>query len=131
MNKFLKYHLPALLFAGLIIGLSSIQNVKFRPVRMIAFDKIVHFIEYSIFAFLAFRSVSNISNRLNLNKSLLLSVLVVSLFAWGDETYQRFVPGRQFDVYDLLTDVLGSILVMTFLWFRSKRKNESITLDKA
>ena len=127
MNNFLKYHLPALLYAALILTLSSLQNIDVRPLRMLAFDKIVHFVEYSIFAFLIFRSISHLSGRINLNKSLLLSALVVCLFAWGDETFQRFVPGRHFDIYDLLTDVFGAWLVLIFLWQRRKKLKETTT----
>ena len=127
MKKFLIYHFPALLYAALIITLSSLQNIDIRPLQMLAFDKIVHFVEYSIFAFLIFRSISHISNKINLNKSLLLSALIVCLFAWGDETFQRFVPGRHFDIYDLLTDVAGAWLVILFLWQRRKKLKETTT----
>ncbi len=94
--------------------------------------QLMHFLEYAVLAFLLSRALyftfsSKLSNPSNpkgfLNifglKSLtaqqLLSVLLSMLYALSDETHQIFVPGRAFQVIDLVVD-LGGILTGVWLW---------------
>ncbi|MCB2230546.1 VanZ family protein [bacterium] len=119
--RFLWYHLPVLLYAGLIIAASSLPNLKTPKVDFVALDKLIHFVEYSLFAWITFRSFSHIGRPISLTVAYLLSVLFVSLFAMADEYYQSFVPGRVMDVNDLVMDIGGAILVATFFWLRARR----------
>ncbi len=120
-RRFMMYHLPAILYAGMVIGLSSIPHLKGPSIDILAADKIAHFVEYGLFAILIYRSFSNFTSACSPGRAFLLSALFVILFAALDENYQRFVPGRQFDVYDLLTDTLGAILVLLLLWIRKRK----------
>lgn len=123
MNRFLKYHLPAILYGLLVIILSSVAHFHTPSLRFIGVDKVIHFLEYAIFAVLVFRSFSHISERLSDRSVFLLSLLFLSLFAALDETYQKFIPGRQPDLTDAISDISGSILILILLWFwRSKRR---------
>jgi VanZ family protein len=45
----------------------------------------------------------------------------LSVFALLDEFHQKFVPGRHADLADLLTDLIGAFLVISFLWLRGRR----------
>lgn len=121
LRWFLVYHLPTILYAGLVVALSSIPYLKSPSLKFFTFDKVAHFLEYSVFAFLTFRSFSHLSGRINANRAFLLSILFLSLFALVDEFHQSFVPGRHADVADLLTDLLGAFLVISFLWLRRHR----------
>ena len=121
-RHFAKYHLPVILYAGAVLALSSIPDLGRPPVRILAADKIAHFVEYGIFAWVAFRSFSNIDRNYPLVRAFLLSVTFILAFAILDEYYQRFVPGRHFDIYDLLTDAGGAILVLLLIWMRKKRE---------
>lgn len=118
---FLRYHLPVILYAAAILLVSSIANLSPPQVRLIALDKLAHFLEYAIFAYIAFRSFSHLSANISLSISYLLTMLFVSLFAVGDEYYQSFIPGRVMDGYDLLMDIVGALLVATFFWLRRRR----------
>lgn len=118
---FLRYHLPVILYAAAVLSVSSIANLSTPQVRLIALDKLAHFLEYAVFAYIAFRSFSHLGRRISLNTSYLLTMLFVSLFAVGDEYYQSFVPGRVMDGYDLLMDIVGALLVATFFWLRRRR----------
>lgn len=121
-HRFVIYHLPVILYAGAVITLSSIPYLSRPPIRILAADKIAHFIEYGIFAWLVFRSFLNIGPDHRANRAFVFSFLFILVFALFDEYYQRFIPGRHFDLYDLLTDAGGALLVLILVWLREKRR---------
>ncbi|MEW6050472.1 MAG: VanZ family protein [Candidatus Zixiibacteriota bacterium] len=118
---FVRYHAPMLFFASAIITVSSIPDLKGPQLQFIPFDKLAHFLEYAVFAILAYRSFSQLVPQMNLDLAYVLCLLFVALFAGFDEYYQRYVPGRYTDVKDFATDLAGAVLVGTFLWLRSRR----------
>lgn len=122
--KFIKFHLPALLYAAGIIAVSSIHNLRLPQVGIADFDKLIHFLEYAVFAFLIFRSIYHISPKITLKQTLLFSALFLSFFALMDETYQYFIPGRHSDLWDFITDICGSLIVLTLcgLWYKKPSK---------
>jgi len=122
--SFIKYHLPALLYAFGIIAVSTIPNLKISRVNLVGFDKIIHFLEYAIFAFLIFRSVYNISPKITIKLTMLISALFLSFFALSDEIVQHFIPGRHSELWDFVTDLGGSFIVLTLcgLWYKKRSK---------
>lgn len=114
-RRFVIYHLPVLLYSLGVLALSSIPNLATPQIRLIALDKVAHFLEFAVFAYLTFRSVSNFSPRLKLMWIVLLSALFLSLFALLDEIYQHYVPGRHMDVLDFVTDMGGALIVLVLL----------------
>ena len=58
LAAFFRYHLPLILYGGLILFVSSIPNLHPPRVSWLPFDKVAHFLEYAVFAFLAYRSLS-------------------------------------------------------------------------
>ena len=92
------------------------------PIRFLLADKLAHLVEYGIFAFLTFRSLTNLGRRVAINRAVLLSALFVCLFAAFDEYYQRFISGRRSDVYDLAADVLGAMLVLLLMWLKHRKQ---------
>jgi len=123
---FVVYHLPVVAYAAIIIIVSSIPYLSVPKYDFILFDKVAHFAEYAVFAFLTFRSFSHISPKIDINRAFLLSALFLCVFALFDELYQYFVPGRHTDVYDLAGDILGSLLVLIFLRLRAKKGKSSL-----
>ena len=121
LRNFAWYHLPAILFAVAILSVSSIPNLHGPELRVVPFDKLAHFLEYAFFSFLIFRSLSRLTWIERATTVFLLSLLILSLFAAGDEYFQRFVPGRQSDPADFAADVIGGILILTYLWLRKHR----------
>jgi len=121
-RRFLWYHFPLILYAILVIGVSSVRNLRGPHVDFIALDKLAHFVEYALFALLTWRSFSNLSSRLSANTALLLSLLFLAVFALIDEYFQSFIPGRHADAADWATDILGAFLVLALLWIRRRRK---------
>lgn len=118
MKRFLRYHLPAILYGGLIIGLSSIPDWGQKQSYILGYDKILHFFEYGFFAVIIFRSFSNISQKFSLMKIVSFSLIFITIFACLDEYYQSHIPGRDSDIYDALFDFLGATLIVLILAFK-------------
>lgn len=85
-------------------------------------DKVAHFVEYALFAFLAFRSVSHLNSSIKGGPAALLSLGFLIVFAALDEYYQQFVPGREADAVDIMSDIAGALLVLAILWFRGRSR---------
>ncbi|HOD66366.1 MAG TPA: VanZ family protein [candidate division Zixibacteria bacterium] len=124
-ERLLRYHLPVLLYAGGIIALSSIRDFRPPDLPIPSLDKVVHLLEYAVFAYLVFRSFYHMGRSPRLGRALLWSALFVTFFALADEMYQRYVPGRHSDWRDFVVDVLGALLVLGILgiyrWRRRRR----------
>jgi VanZ family protein len=86
--------------------------------------KLAHFTEYAILGLLAARAFLG-SGRRSLRKSwLLLSLLLVILYALSDEFHQLFVPSRTGSIYDSLIDMSGgtAALLLLALWRKVKKR---------
>jgi VanZ family protein len=116
IRVFMVFHAPMLLYASAIITVSSIPDLKGPELKIIAFDKMAHLIEYSIFAFLTFRSFANLVPGMRLGLAFSLSLFFLAIFAALDEYYQGFVPGRVPDLKDYAFDMLGVIAILTLVW---------------
>ncbi|MEA3296876.1 MAG: VanZ family protein [candidate division Zixibacteria bacterium] len=120
LYRFAWYHLPAILFALVIIIVSSIPNLQAPRVVAIAFDKIAHLLEYAIFSVLIFRSFSHWDVTSRPTRTFLFSALFLSLFAVFDEFYQKLIPGRNTDPLDIIADLSGALLVLIVLGLRRR-----------
>ena len=69
-----------------------------------------HFLNYFILGVLALNALS-FYHTVN-TKSMFIVFLLGSLFGFIDETIQRFVPGRAFTWFDVLTDSVGFLTGM-------------------
>ena len=118
---FFYYHLPMILYAGVIIAISSIPDLHPPKIRMIAFDKAAHFVEYALFAFLTFRSFSNWAWMNRMGRGCIFAALFLTMFAVFDESYQYLIPGRFASAYDVLADLGGALLVLAFFEVRRRR----------
>ncbi len=127
MKRFLQYHLPVILYGSLILTVSSIPNLRTPEIRFLAFDKVAHFIEYALFAFLAFRSLSNLPPRKNGWGAYIATLVCVLIFSFLDELVQYYTPGRHWDILDILTDFLSGLLVLVAirLWYRDIRPSSN------
>lgn len=81
----------------------------------VPYDKVAHAITYSIITLLLWLSLTK-------NK-ILSSIVIATLIAISDEMYQLFLPGREADFIDLMTD-LGAIGATCLLLFWFSRKSE-------
>jgi VanZ family protein len=108
VNRSLKRWVPLVIWVVLIFSLSSIPSLPVNyPESSFGFDKIAHFTEYLVFAFLFYRAL----NEGSVKKVRLICFLVI-VSALGvavlDELYQGLV-GRDSSCTDGLADLAGAI----------------------
>jgi VanZ family protein len=111
-RTFIIYHLPVILYAGLIFLGSSLPQSQIHIPFSIK-DKVLHFIEYGIMGYLLMRSAIRWSDNMRAMTLILLVILAGSVYAASDEIHQYFVPGRSCDIYDWLADVMGLVSGIT------------------
>ena len=129
-TKYLVYQLPAILWIVAIFVQSSIPDLSAPDLGFKTQDKLAHMVEFGILAFLlrryfVFNESINLQNKWYAN-----SIIVGCCYAVFDEIHQAFVPGRSADVFDVLADVIGVLIVINFyLWLDRKKNRVSISND--
>jgi len=121
-KPFAKYLLVAWLLA--IISVSSIPSLPTLKIHTsgsdIRLDYLIHFCEYGILAGMAFLTFADSQFRLRYTKIFLITICLI-LFAIADEYHQKLIPGRAFNVKDILSNIAGILgaLVFCVVVFRS------------
>jgi len=117
--RFMTYWLPVILYAGLIVFLSSLSSpgVNFITIFPGFDDKIIHAVEYAILAILCYRALLHTATGDWRLYAALLSIAASVVFGITDEIHQAFVPLRHADPWDLMADSIGaSIGVGIWKW---------------
>ncbi|MDR2492010.1 MAG: VanZ family protein [Coriobacteriales bacterium] len=110
----------ALLWAALIFFLSSIEGGDYPP-HPGFLNYVAHFCEYLVFGTLLTVALNGPTRALW--KSALIALVVASVYAVSDEFHQFFVPGRQCDPIDWLTDTIGAAVgCLATIFYLSARK---------
>ncbi len=112
--RFLVYWLPVYVYAIIIFYLSSMTPVDLPPI--VFSDKIVHMIEYFLFALLLIRAMFHSCPYVFRSSPFLMTFVLGTLYAFSDEIHQYFVPGRVFSYHDLLADIIGIVLAIVMCW---------------
>jgi len=110
LTSMLRYWIPFILYSAIILFFST-RPLSHLP-RLPLSDKIIHFLEYSLYGALLARLLLQRFPRTWIRPSL-LAWFGVALFAVLDETVQNFVAGRQADVWDWMADVTGGLFGIT------------------
>lgn len=124
MKIFFYYHFPAIIYAVVVFLLSSVPGMNIPEYKFLVSDKIMHFMEYALFAILIFRSFSQLFRKQKFHYVIVVSSFFLILFALLDEYYQKYIPGRESDVADVILDVFGASLILFLLWIRKHRNNQ-------
>jgi VanZ family protein len=84
-------------------------------------DKLVHVIEYAVFAILLVLALSTVHEK----RVPWIVLSLTLLFAISDEIHQSFVPFREASVGDILADLLGACAGALLLWSVRSRQSRS------
>jgi VanZ family protein len=104
-----------------MIVASSVPKIPAAPPPLLHFDKVLHLVEYGVFAWL-WGDVVRGSSRMALRRHALAIVIFGGLL-WGalDEAYQGIV-GRSRDPNDFLADAIAIIAVQAVQEKRARAK---------
>ncbi|MBN1164543.1 MAG: VanZ family protein [Candidatus Krumholzibacteriota bacterium] len=129
MNAKIKRWLPLFLWFIVIFGLSSIPRLPGDGISLPrGFDKVMHCLEYAVFAIFLYRGSSYHKKSVDWNdirRVIILGLVVGSL----DELYQSIFPERDSSVFDLIADMAGVLMgsALAFIWhLRRSKKVERI-----
>ena len=73
--------------------------------------KIAHFTLYFILGITVYLLLKEYTDK----RVILFTILICFLYAISDEVHQLFVPGRSFQVFDIVIDTLGSTMSILFM----------------
>jgi VanZ family protein len=110
----------AFAYAIVVVGLSSYPGLRLPETGTDMADKVVHFIQYAILAFLVSRGWGPMRPGGATGLRAWLPVIVLLVFASADEYHQHWIPGRYPEWIDWFADVLG-IAVGFALGMRANR----------
>ncbi len=111
------YWLPPAAYMCIIVALSSTPAASKVPLLWKHQDKVLHFCEYFLLAFLAARAFGGPSATPE-SWRIALAGAISAAFGAFDELYQQFIPGREASVLDVLADAYGvvaGLLAWSFL----------------
>lgn len=115
MYRFLIYQFPVILWAVIILTVSSMPNFGIISVKWTKYDKVIHFVEYGVFGYLLTRALFYQDTSLFIkNYALIMSIIIGVMFAGFDEIHQKFIPGRIESLGDFIADVSGIVLAQVF-----------------
>jgi VanZ family protein len=104
------YWTPVVGYAALIFFLSSQSRPEvYVPSQLMDLgDKTWHAIEYGVLGILIYRAFRYAGGAWSASHALMLAIVASSSYGLTDEIHQLFVPLREADVWDFLTDAVGS-----------------------
>jgi VanZ family protein len=92
-------------------------------------DKHEHFFFYGVLALLALRAFTNAQWRRVGAATALGAIVFSSLYGVVNELHQRFVPGRSYEVVDMIANAIGASVAVALVWAWSIIRRRSETHD--
>lgn len=118
LSYFLKFWLPVILWMAFIFSLSSQSKISVTQTFIYDFMifKTLHMIEYAFLYLLLFRAFYSIKNKkFSLALKFILPIIISFIYSISDEFHQLHVPTRSGQWRDTGIDLLGIILMYTFI----------------
>ena len=117
--------IPILLVMGIIYFLSSVPGDRLALPDIVNIDKVAHMTIYGVLAFTAFYAFGSRLRQLHPRLIPLLVILICTLYGVSDEFHQSFVPNRSPDVFDVMADSTGAVLVCIISTAYLRKKKSS------
>jgi VanZ family protein len=100
-----------------IIIVSSIPNIPTLKIHTakkdIRLDYLMHICEYGVLTFMAFLSFAGKEFKIRFRKVLLIAAGLI-MFAILDELHQKLIPGRSYNIKDMLSNISGIMVATAF-----------------
>jgi VanZ family protein len=113
---------PALVWAAVLFGLSSIPGTSLPEVPGTQTDKLVHGTLYLVLGALCARALRRTWTA-TAPRMVLLATLLATLYGVTDELHQLLTPRRSCDWHDALADAVGGLLGALLATSLARRHN--------
>lgn len=115
VKPFAGYLLVTTIILILVVSsIPSIPTLKIHTAKSdIRLDYAIHFFEFGFLAFLAYLTFTSNDFKMPVKEYLLITLLVVC-FALFDEFHQKLIPGRAFNVKDIISNLTGIVASLAF-----------------
>lgn len=113
-----KYQYIALVWTGLILFLCLREMSGFPKITIPYKDKVLHFVFYAGFVILWFKATNNQTNKL-----LIITVIGIILGAIIEFLQLYCTKTRSFDVFDILANSLGALVMYLILKKKFSKEN--------
>ena len=96
---------PVIAYMATVFGLSSLSTLPAPPAGLSFYD--VHVVTYAGLGALTARATGKGFRDVSW-RAVLAAIVISTVYGVSDEYHQLFVPGRSFDVLDMVADAIGS-----------------------
>lgn len=103
-----------------MIAVSSIEDLRIVPLKMSNADKVMHVLEYAVWAVLFLLMMKQEKRLQNLSRTYAGLFFFGATLALLDEIHQGFIKGRECDLVDFIADVSGLALVILISYLINK-----------
>ena len=114
LKRRLSLWLPVIAYMAALFYVQSLSSLPSPPGNLT--DKHEHFFFYGVLAALVLRALAKGEWRRITFVTVLGAFVWSSLYGVSDEFHQRFVPGREYEVLDMIADAIGSAAAVGLLW---------------
>ena len=122
--NFFVYQFPVIVWAIIILTVSSIPHFACVKPSWTKFDKVAHFIEYGILCYLLTRALGYRSNRTVTKFIIILSIAICGVLAGIDELHQKYIPGRFTSIGDFIADISGIVFAQVIYYKNFFKKSK-------
>ncbi len=131
LTGFVRWKLPLIIWASIILTLTSYPTLEGPDLGFEAQDKLEHCLAYFVLGFLLVRAIGEDKSAL-VQRAVQKALVFGTLFALFDEIHQLFIPGRSCELWDGVADVVGLLLSqLAFLMINRYRwKRSEMILSK-
>lgn len=129
-NKFL--YMPLAFYWLVIFILTSLPGNSIPKMILGFSDKAKHLGAYLVLSFLLNFALHFQNKYKILNKhSARFTLLIISIYGFLDEIHQIFIPGRYFEWFDFLSDLIGGLIgIFISQWIiNQNKKNNSLNTE--
>ncbi len=110
VHPFWNYWFPVIFLTGLEYYFSSQSHLPQPPVHIANFDKLEHITMYAPIGFFARRAFKQTKIPFLSEFPGFCAFVFCVFYGFSDEIYQSFVPNRDTDIYDVLSDSIGGFI---------------------
>ena len=117
----LKYNIPSVIWMVILAFLMLLPSKNIPDVKVFSYDKLGHLGVFAIlFLLLAWGFTKQYKNEAG-NKSTYIALTISIVYSTALELLQKFIPGRAFDLYDIIANSSGIFTGLIIFLFLNKK----------